>query len=1170
MARKFRYRPLVLILLALAGIAALGDLVTGGEVLRLSQNNPGDSKPILLHANEVATWIEGGRRIIMLKGMVLVEQGVVSARMKEAVAWVDPERTRRTGILHLELYAEGDVHLENGEERRNGPSARVDFNTRGELKLKSYKGKVSQQAQATDPLYRAAVVSGLFQDAGSPAVQRTSASEAAAQGQKAGIEALSPLGPPSPYRIPVLPPAAGTGLPPAPVPPNPQPPPFGPSAPPAPSSALPGNGASPDVQQVAAWDQTTDLPPQAPSAAPPAAPAPGPVSADPASPVLPAPRPVPTVPAPAPAPPTTGTPAPTPSAAPFPPPPQLVPGRPGPANGPPPRPTAQGPPRQFHIVPRTQSMPYNVQTVPLPNGEQALVVTNGVILTVRSPVPNVGLLDIEADRLVVWGHENFQNMFNGLRGDQGHTTKEVEFYLAGNVEIREQNGQENRTLRADEVYYDVGRNVAVAYHADLEFKQPGMPEPMHLKADELFQLSPTQFKVTRAEVFSSRLPSDPGVKIYVAEGTLEEKRVPKKSIFGRQVIDRRTGQPEVEPQRLFRGDDVWFEVEDLPVLYLPFIQGDANDPMGPIQSVKFGYNRVYGETVGMTFNVWDLLGVDPVPGTRWRLFTDYLSKRGPALGSELDYAGKDLFDVPGKYVGLFKSYGLHDTGQDILGGGRGLNDDHPLWRGRFLFRHYQELPENFTVWAQASALSDKNFLEQYFKDEFDRDINQETFVYLKQQRDNWAWTVLTEPRIRNWVTETEWLPRADGYLLGQSLFDVFTYNARASAGYAQFRTTNVPPPPVLVTDQNTNTARFDFWQDLSLPFSMGAFKVVPYAALDLTSYTNDLTGNEIGRVYGAAGARVSIPFSHIYPDIQSDMLNLNAINHKVVWSLNYYAAQSNTPYTRLPQLDRLDDDATDQARRDITPMQPLINPAHSNYLVGPIFDPNTSGFIIGPMPLFDPQRYAIRRLVDDRVDTLDTIDVLQFDVRQRWQTKRGYPGMQHTVDWMVLDMSGSYFPHSKRDDFGESFAFLQYDWLWNVGDRTALTSTGWMDPINNGARVFTIGAFLNRPDRTNFFLGYRTIPLLNSQATTAAVTYIFSPKYAVTGSTTYDFGTGQSLSNSLIFTRMGSDLMLSLGINYNAMVNSFGVTFEIVPNAVSTTQRVPGIPPYGSSPLAAY
>src|SRR5262249_3167316 len=158
--------------------------------------------------------------------------------------------------------------------------------------------------------------------------------------------------------------------------------------------------------------------------------------------------------------------------------------------------------------------------------------------------------------------------------------------------------------------------------------------------------------------------------VYVAEGTLEEKQIPKRSIFGRQVVDRRTGLPETVPQRLFHGDDVFIQIEDVPIFYLPFIQGDANDPLGPLQSMKFNYNRIFGLMGELTFNVYDLIGVDPVPGTHWRLYTDYLSRRGPALGSDMDYAGKDLFqelfpDLPDKYHGLFKAYGINDTATDI-------------------------------------------------------------------------------------------------------------------------------------------------------------------------------------------------------------------------------------------------------------------------------------------------------------------------------------------------------------------------------------------------------------------------------------------------------------------------------------------------------------------------
>ena len=166
---------------------------------------------------------------------------------------------------------------------------------------------------------------------------------------------------------------------------------------------------------------------------------------------------------------------------------------------------------------------------------------------------------------------------------------------------------------------------------------------------------------------------------------------------------------------------------------------------------------------------------------------------------------------------------------------------------------------------------------------------------------------------------------------------------------------------------------------------------------------------------------------------------------------------------------------------------------------------------------------------------------------------------------MTLDVSATFFPDHPRGNGGVDWALVNYDWTWNVGDRTALVSSGLFEPVENGARVFTLGAFLNRPDRTNFYLGYRQIDPIQSKAVTAAVTYIFSPKYAMTASSTYDFGTQASLSNSLVFTRMGTDLSISAGITYNAVLNTVGVVFDIIPNVASNVSRGIGPTPFGSS-----
>ena len=1023
------------------------------ETLHVVRNVAGDSTPIIVGADDAATWTEGGQRVVVVRGQVLIQEGVVQVRAREAAVFLDLQ----AGILHVDVYAEGEVQIDNGAVVQSGAKALASLSTRGEFKLRSYKNKVRQQSLADDPLV-----------------------------QRARAERGTPA------------PASAAGSPPAPPPAKP-------------SAEVP----QPQPLQRASYEEPAAGPP------PPAVVAPG------------------------------GPPPPVPGPIPLPPPSQ-----PGARPGPPPPPP--GPPRQYSIGQRSSQAFHIEGGERQADGEQSVIVSGGVIVSV-SGGPGAPPLDIEADRLVIWSKgRDSQQLITGLQNSQSQGASELEFYLAGNVEIRQTEntpqGQEMRILRADEVYYDINHGVAVALNALLQLKKPGQPDDLYVRADQLLQLAPSKYQTVRTEIFSSKLPSDPGLKVYVSEAVIEDKTKPKFNLFGAPVINRQTGRQEDQAQTLVEGRDTFFELENVPFFYLPYFAADARDPLGPINSISFGYTNQFGAQVGVGLNVYQLFGIDPFDGTRWNANVNYLSRRGPEGDSEFDFSGKELFGVPAHYDGLVRGTAMYDQARDILGGGRENFSDAfnpPDFRGRFNFRdNVYDLPYGFSAQAQLYVLSDRNYLEQYYYNEFQNDFNQDTFLYVKQQPAgaNWAWTGLAEPNIRRWVTETQSLPRFDGYLIGESFFDRLTYDGWASAGFYNLHTSTDPEPPVSPTDQNDSTGRFFVMQDVSLPFDAGPVKVVPYAKLLLADYTNDLQGGNSGRIWGGGGVRASIPFTRVYPDVQSELFNLNGINHKIVASADYFIAGNNQPYTRYPQLDRLNDEVSDQALRDLRPIDPALYP-------------NGVGTALATSPMFDPQLYAIRRLVDNRIDTLGNIDELNLDVRQRWQTKRGYPGDQHIVDWMTLDLSGTYFPADERDNFGQSFGFLEYDYIWNIGDRTAITSSGWYEPGDDAPRVFTIGATMNRPDRTSFYLGYRLIDPIDSRAVTASVTYIFSPKYAMTASSTYDFGNSQALSNSVVFTRIGRDLQVSAGFTYNALTSSFGAVFEIVPNLVPANKR--------TGPLAA-
>jgi hypothetical protein len=1043
----------------------------GDQVLRYSNNEAGNGSAIILHADSIVTWMEGNRRILLFKGHVLIDHGVITVRMDQGVAVIDIQKLQTTNILHFDLFAEGEVKLEHGAVIQTGPTGIMQLNTRGELRLRSHINKVMQHPEAEDELYQRAMKAWSSQS----------------KNQTSGFTRVMAYQ--DPAAAPVLPPPGAQSTTP------PGPPGASSTAPPGPPGGVSPSPAFPSPQTPAATGPAPVI-----SAGPAIAPPPG---------------------------------VPVPGGAAVVPPVQ-----------------ARAPFRQFALSPRT-AIDNEVKTITTPNGEHLLIITGGIILVVKT-ADNKGLVDFEADRLIVWTKDDANELFRKLRAPGGQTTNEFEIYLAGNVEIRQQDGKYSRTLKAPEVYYDVGRNVAVALKGEVKFSDPRVPDPLYMRADEIRQLSPDLFKGIKAEVYSSKTPADPGLKIVVSEATIEMIDKPRENIFGIPFFNPRTGEPDTDRQQIFQGENMVIRIEDIPVFYFPYVRGDVNDPLGPLQSFSYSQNNVFGAQFLSTWDVFNLIGVTPAPTTRWRLDLDYMTKRGPATGTTFDYADKSFFGLPALLTEHIRAWGIYDTGTDVLGGNRGEDDNHPNWRGRFTSQlNVQGLPNGFVFQSQVSALSDKNFLEQYFKNEFDNDVNQDTYVYLKQQQNNWAWTLYSEVRIRDWVNETNYLPQADGHLIGQSFFDIFTYNVHGSAGYTQLKPTDIPPPPFSVTTQQVDTGRFDLWQEMSVPFTLGPFRIVPYAVLDLSSYNNDLLGDSVGRVLGGGGVRASIPFSRLYPDVESELLNLKGLYHKMVFSANFYDVDSNVHYWQLPQLDRLNDDASDQSVRDMK----LNDPSFLG----------SNGVLLATSPLYDPQLLAIRRLVDDRIDTRDSIEVLQLDWRQRLQTKRGYPGMEHTVDWMTLDLSASYFPQEYRDNFGEAWGFLQYDWNWNIGDRTALTSNAWIDPIDHGARVYNFGAFFNRNDRTNFYIGYSEIDLLDSKAVSGSSTYIFSPKYAMTTTVSYDFGIKAEVF-SLIFTRMGSDLQASVGISYNSFVNSFNFSFQLMPNAVAAQARA-GMTGLGNSVL---
>lgn len=749
----------------------------------------------------------------------------------------------------------------------------------------------------------------------------------------------------------------------------------------------------------------------------------------------------------------------------------------------------------------------------------------------------------------------------------------VQMYLAGNVVIRMKSGDPNavvtpgtfpglsgaaseQVFRAAEVFYDVDDSRAVAVNADLELKYGMGLDSIRVRAAELQQLGRHEILAFDATTFSSKRPADPTLTFNSRNVRVTEEVTERRNIFGRVYRDWITGMPDVSTERRMVSEDTVTRILGVPVWYARQSTIDLNDPAGPLAAIAFRSDRVFGQfQMYSSFDAYDLLGVRGPAGNRWLVHADYLSLRGPGLGTDFNYTNS--FGPAYKNVGAITAYGLYDDAeQDLIGGFRNIEPKKPYLRGRFQWVHNQDLYEvgtSFTrLQAQLAYQSDNNFYEQFWKLRYDQDPNPETFVYLYGARGNFAWSGLAQVNVnRPWVTETQWLPRLDAALIGESFFDTLVSTTRASGGYALFRPVEQGPPATQPGEQQrVDTARGDVYQRLSLPFDLGPVRLEPYGVGSVTGYSADARGESNGRLYGGGGVKAAIPFSRLYPEVKSELLNLRGLNHKVELRANYFVAASNTDHRELPLLDRLNDEANDfsfRAWRNYNGVFPAGD--------GLLFSQTRRGQAMTSSPIFDPQQLANRRLLQSRPETLDDMHAVQVELHQRWQTKRGPSGNDHTVDVMSLDLAATYFPDRTRDNFGYSFGLLEYNWVWNVGDRTAVVSSGWFDPFEFGTRYVNVGAYYNRPDGSNFYLGYRHTDPIGSRLLVAVLGYQFSKKYSVSLQNVFDLSNNFSQGTTVAFNRTGTDMTMSLGVSYNSFQNNFGIQFLIVPNAALYTRR---------------
>ncbi|MCA9197184.1 MAG: hypothetical protein KDA87_06575, partial [Planctomycetales bacterium] len=582
-------------------------------------------------------------------------------------------------------------------------------------------------------------------------------------------------------------------------------------------------------------------------------------------------------------------------------------------------------------------------------GERIAVIDSGVNIVINN-VSGFSAVEISTDRLVVWTTDDAMGGLQLDGGDDGSVQPAdvpLELYMEGNIVFQE--GE--RIIFADRMYYNVQTRSGVILNSEMLTSMAGYRGKVRLKAEVLQQVDPNHFQGFNAGFTTSRL-GVPRYWLQSGEFLFEDiKRPVVDPITGYPASDPFTGEPLIEPERQVVSRNNRVYLNEWPVFAWPSISTDLNRPTFYLESFSINNDSVFGTQVLSEWNLYQLLGFkNPPKGTTWTGSVDYLSERGLGLGTNFRYSRPGFLGHAGNTRGFIDVWGINDNGLDNLGADRRALVPEEDFRGRIFGRHRQDLEGGFRVTGEVGWVSDRNFLEQYYEQEWDNLKDQSTGVELKRTIENRSWSIAGEMQVNDFFTQTEWLPRLDHYWLGQPVFgDWLTWHEHSSIGYGHLRTADAPLDPAdarkfdpLAWEADAEGLRAVSRQEISAPLLLGPFKFAPYALGEAAYWHEDLSANELERMYGQLGVRASIPFWRVNPAVQSQLFNLNGLAHKIVYEAEFFWAEADQDFQQLPLYDPLDDDSVEFFRRRF------------------FFD-TFNGVAGGDVPLeFDERTYALR------------------------------------------------------------------------------------------------------------------------------------------------------------------------------------------------------------------
>ncbi len=765
-------------------------------------------------------------------------------------------------------------------------------------------------------------------------------------------------------------------------------------------------------------------------------------------------------------------------------------------------------------------------------------------------------IELTAERVVLW-----MPLASGDKASKVQDLRAV--YAEGDVTLY----RDSDILRADQIFQNRVTERGLMTNAEVRTKDPGSSIPFVFRADEVRQLDARRFEAKNGTITTDTYGKPhfkfKGQKIRLIEG----KRA-----------------------RVVSALNNTFQIGDVPVFYWPFLSKDMRDDSWMIKNVGAGGSSAFGAFVLTEWDLYDL-GIYRNDWSEASLRIDTYSKRGVGIGPTFEYVGDSRF-------GFVQGYYIHDSGQYDRSD---LQIEQPD-RGRLLWRHRDYLAGNWRLDAELSYLSDRGFLNEYFRREFSQGKPQETVQYLRKLQDNAGLTLLFQEKINdfepmNFRGDDEDLTKAteftvDSYLqsplydttlqkfpelgyhqIGEPLFNsMLTYSTNTRLDVVSLRYDRdmldrlstlrgahlddkvfTPANFVPLTDPDT-TARLDTKHDFSIPRDLGPVRVEQMFSMRVQAESNSV---KPGATPGAredngpsarfiAGPRITATSNlwRVY-DVHNRLLDINRLKHIIT---PQFRLENAAVVTQGPDRFHNFDPYSTVARR--------TDEFGNSYLVP-----------VAPLP----------SSFNDfsRMETMDHMQRLAFEVRQRLQTKRGRPGYEETVDLAELRLTYTAFPGNEglnrqfKAVYGD---YVRLDAFWQVTKNILVEMRDNEVNLTNGQlEVGNLGVNFAFPPDWNLYLGQRFVRNVREVASgefpfdvykradknvaVLALEYTVSPKYAVTFVQEFDFATDRNETSKVIVSRKIPGWVIDFVADVNPGDNDTSIGIRLEPLGLSQGSR---------------